>query len=181
MIFKKISFIIILQIILFANSVYNSNLLDFQAKVFPKIIVSDNNLENKLFENKVIFTILYEEIDFNTAQILKDKIEKNYKTLKDYKLEVKLTKYDEFESSNLSTAYFFLLGKKDKVSQIVNILSNNNCLSFAYDDRYLDFGVIFGLKITSKIDIFLNLQALKNSKIELQNSILNVVKIRWEI
>lgn len=162
----------------FANGVYNQNILDIQAKVFPKIIIADNNLEKKLINNKIDLIILYEDIDYTTAQILKDKIEKNYETLKDYKLEVKLLKYDKFKSDNFSTAYYFLLGNKEKIIQISNILSKNSRLSFAYDDDYLDFGVIFGLKISQKIDIFLNLQSLKNSKIELQNSIFNLVKIK---
>ncbi|RBQ26406.1 MULTISPECIES: hypothetical protein [Arcobacteraceae] len=165
-------------IFLFANGVYNPNLLDIQSKVFPKIIIADNNLENKLIDNKIILTIMYEDIDYNTAQILKDKIEKNYESLKDYKLEVKILKYDEFKSDSFSTAYYFLLGNKEKITQIITILSKNSCLSFAYDDNYLNFGVIFGLKISQKIDIFLNLQSLKNSKIELQNSIFNLVKIK---
>ena len=74
MISKKIFFIIFLQFSLFANSVYNINFLDFQAKVFPKIILLDNNFEDKLLENSVVLTILYEEIDYSAVEILKDKI-----------------------------------------------------------------------------------------------------------
>ena len=74
MISKKIFFIIFLQFSLFANSVYNINFLDFQAKVFPKIILLDNNFEDKLLENSVVLTILYEEIDYSVVEILKDKI-----------------------------------------------------------------------------------------------------------
>ena len=178
MIFKKLFLLTCLTLSLFASGVYDSNLLDFQAKVFPKIIISDNDLKSKLLENKVVLTILYEDIDFNTAQNLKENIEKNHKTLKEYSLEVNLLRYDDFESSNISTAYFFLLGKKDDISRISSNLIQNSRLSFAYDDNYLDFGVIFGLKIRQKIDIFLNLQNLKGSEIELQNSIFNVVIIK---
>lgn len=178
MIFKKILLIIFLELSLFANSVYNSNILDLQSKVFPKIILLDNNFEDKLVENSVVLTILYEEIDYDVVEILKDKIEKEYNSLKDYNLEVNSLKYSEFDINNLSTAYIFLIGKEDKISEISKILTNKNRLSFAYNNSYLDLGVIFGLSITSKVDIFLNLEALKNSKIELQNSIFSVVKIR---
>ncbi len=174
MIFKKIFFIIFLQFSLFANSVYNINFLDFQAKVFPKIILLDNNFEDKLLENSVVLTILYEEIDYS----LKDKIEKEYKSLKDYNLKVNSLKYSEFNRNKLSTAYILLLGKDEKILEISKILSSNSRLTFAYDNSYLDLGVIFGLSITSKVDILLNIEALKNSKIELQNSIFSVVKIR---
>ena len=178
MIFKKLILFIIFAISTFANVVYNPNLIDFHAKVFPKIIISDNAFEHKLVKNKIILTILYEDIDLITAQILKEKIESNYENLKDYKIEVSLMKYDNFIATNLSTAYYFLLGKKENIEQISQILSSNSRFTFAYDNSYLDLGVIFGLSITSKVDIFLNLEALKNSKIELQNSIFSVVKIR---
>ncbi|MDD2790422.1 MAG: hypothetical protein PHU40_07130 [Sulfurimonas sp.] len=163
---------------LFASGVYNQNILNIQAKVFPKIILSDNHLEDKLQDNSVVLTILYEEIDANAAQILKKSIEKNYPSLKNYKLEVILTKYNDFKSDRLSSSYFFLLGDTKQITQISNVLTTKSRLSFAYDDRYLDFGVIFGLKMSSKIDILLNLKKLKESKIELQNSIFNVVIMR---
>lgn len=175
---SKILFFLFLSITLFANEVYNQNVLNIQSKVFPKIILSDNNIEDKLQENIIVLTILYEDIDLNIAQILKKNIEKNYPSLKNNKFQVVLREYGNFQNDNLTTAYYFLFGDKQTVTQITNILSQNSRLSFAYDDRYLDYGVIFGLKISAQIDIFLNLQILKESKIELQNSIFNVVKIR---
>src|SRR5574344_2626284 len=178
MISKKIFFIIFLQFSLFANSVYNINFLDFQAKVFPKIILLDNNFEDKLLENSVVLTILYEEIDYSVVEILKDKIEKEYKSLKDYNLKVNSLKYSEFNRNKLSTAYILLLGKDEKILEISKILSSNSRLTFAYDNSYLDLVVIFGLSLTSKVDILLDSVALKQSKIELQNSIFSVVKIR---
>ena len=174
MIFKKIFFIIFLKFSLFANSVYNINFLDFQAKVFPKIILLDNNFEKKLIKDKIVLTFLYEEIDYNIAETLKEKIKKNYNFLKDYNLEVNSLKYSEFDINNLSTAYMLLLGKEKQIVEITKNLENKNRLSFAYNNSYLDLGVIFGLSITSKVDILLNLEALKNSKIELQNSIGNL-------
>ena len=118
MISKKIFFIIFLQFSLFANSVYNINFLDFQAKVFPKIILLDNNFEDKLLENSVVLTILYEEIDYSVVESLKDKIEKEYKSLKDYNLKVTSLKYSEFNTNKLSTAYILLLGKDEKILEI---------------------------------------------------------------
>lgn len=178
MIFKIVLFLFS-TITLFASGIYNSNLLDIQAKVYPKIIISDKDVEKKTFEEEIIFTIFYEDIDYNTALILKDKIEKNYKSLKDINLFVKLKRIGDFDKKEpLSTAYYFLLGDKNQISLISNFLVTNNRLTFSYDDTYLEFGVIFSLKINSQIDLFLNLQELRNSKIELENSIFNAVKVR---
>lgn len=178
MIFKVVLSLFFITTI-FANGIYNSNLLDIQSKVFPKIIISDNNIEKKTLGKKIIFVILYEDIDFNMALILKDKIEKNYKRLKDIDFLVELKEIDKFDKKEpLSTAYYFLLTDKNKIHLISNFLIQNNRLTFSYDDTYLEFGIIFSLKINSQIDLFLNLQELKNSKIELENSIFNAVKIR---
>ena len=78
---SKIVLFLFSTITLFASGIYNSNLLDIQAKVYPKIIISDKDVEKKTFEEEIIFTIFYEDIDYNTALILKDKIEKNYRSL----------------------------------------------------------------------------------------------------
>lgn len=176
---SKVLLFLFLAISLFANGIYNSNLLNIQARVYPKIIISDKNLENKTFKDKIIFTIFYEDIDYKTALALKDKIENNYKSLKEKNLSVNLTNIDDFDKkAPLSTAYYFLLGDKNQISSISRFLASNNRLTFSYDDTYLEYGVIFGLKINAQIDLFLNLKNLKESKIELENSIFNAVKIR---
>jgi hypothetical protein len=178
MIFKVLLSLFFITTI-FANGIYNSNLLDIQSKVFPRIIISDKSVEKKTLEKKIIFVILYEEIDFNMALILKDKIERNYKSLKDIDFLVELKEIDKFDKKEpLSTAYYFLLADKNKIHLISDFLIKNNRLTFSYDDTYLELGIIFSLKINSQIDLFLNLQELKNSKIELENSIFNAVKIR---
>jgi hypothetical protein len=176
---SKALFSLFLATTLFSNSIYNSNLLNIQAKVYPKIIISDKNLENKTQNKKITLTILYEEIDYNTALILKDKIENNYKSFKEKNLLVSLTKIDDFDKkAPLSTAYYFLLANKNKISSISHFLALNNRLTFSYDDTYLENGVIFSLKINAQIDLFLNLRNLKKSKVELENSIFNAVTIR---
>ena len=98
---------------------------------FPKIILLDNNFEDKLLENSVVLTILYEEIDYSVVEILKAKIEREDKSLKDYNLKVNSSKYSEFNRNKLSTAYILLLGKDEKILEISKILSSNSRLTFA--------------------------------------------------
>ena len=69
-------------------------------------------------ENSVVLTILYEEIDYSVVEILKDKIEREYKSLKDYNLKVNSLKYSEINRNKLSTAYILLLGKDEKILEI---------------------------------------------------------------
>lgn len=181
MIFKHIFLylLLFLSISLSANSSYDLNLLTLQSKVFPKVILADNNISLKLVDNKIKITILYEEIDTLIAKNLKKSIEQNYSKLKDFNLDVELVEYQSFSKENhLSSAYFFLFGKKENIIEISDFIIKNNRLSFSYEKNYIDLGVVFALEISSTVSLLLNLNSLKLSKLDLENSIFKVTKIR---
>lgn len=164
---------------LYANSVYDINILTLQSKVFPKVILADNNISEKILDNNLSITILYEEIDTNIAIKFKKMIELNYPKLKEYDVLVKLLEYKNFSSNaQLDSAYIFLLGEKKDIIDISKITTDKNRLSFCYDKSYIESGVIFGLEISSTVSLLLNLNNLKQSKITLENSIFNVAKIK---
>lgn len=177
--FKLILFLIFTYVNIYANSVYDLNLLTLQSKVFPKVILSDYNINEKTIDNKIVFTILYEEIDTNIANKFKKMVEKNYPKLKEFDVEIRLLEYKNFsQNTKLDSAYFFLLGEEKKIIEISKVIIDGNRLSFCYDKNYVDYGVIFGLEISSTVSLLLNLNSLKQSKMNLENSIFNVTKIK---
>lgn len=177
--FKLIFFFIFTYVNIYANSVYDLNLLILQSKVFPKVILADYNINEKVIDNKIVFTILYEEIDTNIANKFKKMIEQNYPKLKEYEVELRLLQYKDFSQKiQLDTAYIFLLGKEKEITEISKFITNNKRLSFSYDKNYVDYGVIFGLEISSTVSLLLNLNSLKQSQINLENSIFKVTKIK---
>jgi hypothetical protein len=177
--FKLIFFFIFTYVNIYANSVYDLNLLILQSKVFPKVILADYNINEKVIDNKIVFTILYEEIDTNIANKFKKMIEQNYPKLKEYEVELRLLQYKDFSrKTQLDTAYIFLLGKEKEITEISKFITNNKRLSFSYDKNYVDYGVIFGLEISSTVSLLLNLNSLKQSQINLENSIFKVTKIK---
>lgn len=179
MTFKLLLFLIFAYSSIFANSVYDLNLLRLQSKVFPKVVLADYDINEKVVDNKIVFTILYEEIDTNIAYKLKNMIEQNYQKLKEFELELRLLQYKDFsQNEQLGTAYIFLLGKEKYITAISHFVAKNKRLSFSYDKSYIKYGAIFGLEISATVSLLLNFESLKQSKIKLENSIFKVAKIK---
>ena len=181
MIFKIFIFLFFLLLsLLHADSAYNLDILALQAKVFPKVILTDVDITQKTLNNQLIITILYEEIDTKIAVQFQKMIQNNYKSLKGLVVIVRLLPYQDFsKQKDLSSAYFFLLSdKRDQIAELANSLTNEHRLTFCYDETYLDYGVIMGLDIRGRVSLSLNLKTLKKSKIQLENSIFKVVKIK---
>jgi hypothetical protein len=141
--------------------------------------MADKQLEDKTIFKTIYFTILYDEIDLNIALKFKKMVMQNYQNLNEYQVSVNLLNYQDFvPNKKLSTAYFFLLGDEKQIQSVATNITQNGRLSFCYNNEYLDYGILFGLEVTSKVSLNLNINQLKKSKIELENSILKVVKIK---
>ena len=180
MIFKVFVFLFFLLSLLHADSAYNLSVLGLQAKVFPKVMLTDTEITQKTLNNQLVITILYEEIDIKTAMQFQKMIQNNYKSLKGLEVIVRLLQYQNFpQQKDLSSAYFFLLSdNNDQMTMVANSLTNEHRLTFCYDETYLDYGVIMGLDIRERVSLSLNLKTLKKSNIKLENSIFKVVKIK---
>jgi uncharacterized protein YjaZ len=180
MIFRTFIFLCLFLSSLYADGVYDLNVLSLQAKVFPKVILTDTDIANKTSNNTIVITILYDKIDTQTAIQFQKMVQRNYKTLKGFDLSVRLLQYKNFsQQKKLSSAYFFLLTDNTKqLTSIAHEITKEHRLTFCYDEGYLDYGVMMGLDIREKVSLSLDLKTLKQSKIKLQNSIFKVVKIR---
>lgn len=180
MIFKLFLFLFFTIASLYGDDIYDLNILNLQAKVFPKIILSDSDIAKKTTNNTIIITILYTEIDKQTALKFQKMIQNNYQNLKDFGVSVELQKYQDFlYTKEVSSAYIFLLGESnEQIKSIAKTVTSNNRLSFSYDAEYLDYGVIMGLEVKAKVSLTININTLKQSQIKLDNSIFKVAKIR---
>lgn len=175
----RIFLLLFICINLSANSAYDLTILTLQSKVFPKIILADKDISEKLINNTIEITILYEEIDIVIVNRLKKSIEENYPKLKDFDVVIKTLEYQDFSKiTPLSSAYFFLSGKEKDIVQISDFIIKNKRLNFCYEKNYIDLGIIFGLEISSSVSLLLNLNSLKKSEINLENSIFKVTKIK---
>ena len=140
---KKLYFIltVILLIVLSKTSYaydYDPLLMRAQATIFPKIILLDKNLERKIANNKIIINILYGDHDQHIAIKIKDLIQQQYKdSLGKQRLTINTTKFEHFDNSTSSTAYFLLKGTSVVHKKITAHAASQERMVFSYDYKTL--------------------------------------------
>ena len=78
---------------------YNSLLLKAQASIFPKIMLLDKKIEEKLVDAKIIYTIVYDKDDYDTALFIYELINEKYKGRFDqYAYRINLVEFSDFSS-----------------------------------------------------------------------------------
>ncbi len=160
------------------GAAYDEKILNLHSKVFPKIILTDKKLNEKLLDEHIIISILYEKVDKDKALELKKAIKKNYPTLNGKNMLVELRTYSNLDKNLSATAYYMLRSDKEEILKASSLINKVNRISFSYDNKYLDYGVVMSLHIGKKVSPFINIKALKKSKIELNNNIFKVAKIK---
>jgi len=154
----RIFLFLILTINLMANS-FDSLLLKTQAMIFPKIILLDKDIKSKIFDNKIVFSIVYTESELSKAEQLKSMIDKEYMSKLDkYDFEVQLINEKQFFEDTRSTSYYLFN------SSIVTKYKKNR-IYFGYDYKNLNENILISLFVKEKTYIYLNKIALSKYNI----------------
>ena len=161
---RVLVFLILINISLFAYK-YNDFLIKADAKIFPKIILLDKYMKNKIVNGSIKIAILYEENDLNTAIVLKSAIfDTNRRKLENYKLEVDLVNIKDFLNDDIKyNAIFILKTSCENFEQIAKKISNTGIVSFVYDKNDLEKGFLFSIDIENKPIIYMNKKALNKN------------------
>jgi len=138
---------------------FDSLLLKTQAMIFPKIILLDKDVKNKLFNNKIVFSIVHTKNELFKAEQLKSMMDKEYMNRLDkYDFEVQLINEKQFLEDNLSTAYYLFnpsIATKYKKSRIY----------FGYDYKNFNENILISLFVKERTYIYLNKIALSKYNI----------------
>lgn len=172
---------LILLISLFLSALaepYNNGMLNMHAKVFPKMLLSDTKIDDKLVNGSIKIIILYTEEDLIIANKLKTQIIHLYPLLKEYPLHVVLKEYQQFDPAENATAYYELFGDKKSIQNINKWGQKNSRITFSYQSDYLDYGTLMSLYISDKVSPYINTEVLKQSNIILDNIIYKIAKIK---
>lgn len=161
----------------FANP-YTTGMIDIHAKVFPKILLSDTKIDDKLVNGAVKIIILYSEDDIKVAYQLKTQMLHFYPLLKEYPFHVLLKEYKYFDPTEAATAYYELLGDKRSIISVNKSAQKNARITFSYDSDYLDYGTLMSLYVSNKVSPYINTEALKQSNIVLDNIIYKIAEIK---
>lgn len=165
------------QIFLFGYE-YDELTLKAQATVFPKLILLDQDISKKLVDDKVVFSIVYQDGDQIEAQKVKSFIDKQFGgTLGAYKLKVIIESYEKVQKSNKSTAYYILNSEDSEMQKVAQIGIDHNLIVYTYDKYNFQNSILISLAIKDSTIIYLNKEMLKSYKINFVDALYQIVKL----
>lgn len=172
---KFILFFLILSATLYAHT-YNKMLIKAQALIFPKILLLDKKLNQKMIDNKIVFIIAYEKGDHATATSIQNIVSEHYKDfLSLHILETKIMEFTEISKETKATA-IYALNSDTKVNNLSKICSSKGIVSFSYDINNLKNGLMFSLALEKDTVLYLNKENLNKHTTDFVDSLYEIVK-----
>ena len=155
---------------------YNNLLLQAQASIFPKILLLDKKIDNKLIDGKIIFTIIYDKNDYKAAQQINNYINENYKNYFDtYAYKINLVEISDFSLDTPASA-IYMLNSAENVKKVAEIAKKKGIITFSYDINNLKDGLLFSLMLEKSTVLYLNKEYLYTKKIDFVDALLRMVK-----
>ena len=155
---------------------YDDVLLKAQASIFPKIMLLDKKLENKLIDGKIVYTIVYDRSDYLTALEIKNFINTKYKGhLDKYDYKINLVNFSDLSDKTEASA-IYALNLGDYVKRVAEIANEKGVISFSYDIGNLKKGLMFSLTIEKSTVLYLEKENLYSKNVDFVDSLLQMVK-----
>lgn len=156
---------------------YDTMLLSAHAKLFPKIVMLDKNLEKKLIEGKVRIVIVSGSKDVQAAQELKSMIATGYQgKLMQYSLNVETVDVAALNDANEASAYYLLSLSDAQIQKVLKIAKKGNSMTFAYDINALSEGVLISVRVETRTTIYFNRAAWNPDALPLRAEFFKVAR-----
>lgn len=169
-----ISLLLLLKIV--AAYSYNDVLLEAQVTMFPKILLLDTKLSEKLVEGKIILGIVYQPNDKATAERIASLIEQRYHgSFDQYRYKIALVPFSEVAQEGEVSAYYVLNSPSD-IEDVAAISKKKGIITFAYDSENLKRGLLLSLMLEKNTVLYLNQKNLNRKKIDFVVLLLQIVK-----
>lgn len=174
---------VLLILLLFSLEIFgyedNPLLLRAQATVFPKIILLDKDIKSKVLDNKISLNIIHNEEETESAQYLKEMIDKKYKgALGLYDFVVELTNITKDEDIKDSTSYYFLNLIEESKKNILSKAKERNKICFGYSNDDFNKGILISLLLKEKTYIYLNKEVLSEYNMKFVPIFYKIVKVQ---
>ena len=142
---------------------YDELLLKAQASIFPKIMLLDKKIEKKLIKNKLVYTIVCDESDYETALHVKQYIDNKFKGHFDrYPYEVQIVDFSHLGMQTPASAFYVLNSSKENIAKVAKIARKKGVITFSYDLENLKEGLLLSLLIEKSTMIYLNKENLRD-------------------
>jgi hypothetical protein len=173
---KKIMLLLVMLVNFVYGMNYNELLLKTQASIFPKIMLLDKKLNEKLVDGKIVYTIVYEKNDFSVAQEIRQFIDTKYKGHFDgYEYKINLVEFSNLSTKTKASAIYMLNSDKS-IKKVANIAKEKGIIAFSYDINNLKHGLLFSLMLEKSTVLYMNKESLSVQKIDFVDSLLQMVR-----
>lgn len=171
---------IILLSLLFMNLAYgydyNNLLLKAQASIFPKIMLLDNKIKDKLIDEKIVYVIAYDKSDYETALFVSKFINEKYKGyFEQYAYKIDLVEFSNLSSETQASA-IYILNSGENIKKAANIAKEKGIISFSYDLDNLKRGLLFSLMLEKSTVLYINKENLYTQKVDFVDALLQMVR-----
>lgn len=157
-------------------STYDNDTLNIFAKIIPRFIIMSS--QKKKIKENIKICILNDDTDKLTALSLIDKINDEFPNgLQKHKMEILSNTYKSVTQCKDSQLIFMFNSNTKSINKAVLFSNKHQILTMSYDYSLLQNGVGLSLFIGRKVLPYINMQAMKNNTIVLDNILLRVSKI----
>ena len=158
---------------------YDDDVLDIFAKVLPRFSVMSDQKER--LKNNIGICLVREDMDADEANVLAQKIRDNYPDgLATYKITLTTTSYSQLLTCKRSEILFFFNSTNENIVAGALYAKDYKALSVSYDNIYLTNGVELSLFLGRRIIPYINMQAVQNNGVKLDDLLLRISKIYQE-
>jgi len=173
---KRVSTLLLIFLLpLFAKQ-YNANILEIEAKLFPKMMLLEKHIQNDKSSKLNIF-IISRTIDNCTAKKLQLKIEKNYPNpLLGKLITVEVIAFEDIKKSPDAVIVFH--HSAELFEKIASWANKNKILTLAYDPAYLDYDFLASIYIGKSTKPYLNKKVIKEHGFIFDSYLLQLSKFK---
>ena len=173
---KKIIFLYLALVNLAFAYNYDDILLKAQASIFPKIMLLDKKLENKLVDGQIVYTIVHDKSDYQTALEIKTFINNKYNGyIGKYSYKINLVNLSDL-SYNTKASSFYVLNADNSIKEVAKIAKDKWIISFSYVINNLKKGLMFSLSIEKSTVLYLEKDNLYSQNVDFVDSLLQIVR-----
>lgn len=155
---------------------YDEDVLDIFSKLLPRFVLMSS--VQKEVKDKIEICLLYDRVDERAASSLREKIARNYPSeIKNYKIKPIEISYANIDGCRNSQLMFLFDTDEKNIEKAIHFSSKNSIFTISYDAKYLEKGVNASLFLGRKVTPYLNMNAIRNNGIELDNTLVRISKI----
>ena len=156
---------------------YDELLIKAQTTLFPKIMLLDRKLDNKLVDGKILYLIAYEESDDISAAGVRDLLVSTYSgMIEGHPVEFRTIPYDCIDDDTQATAIYALRSREHQIGKVAAIARAKGIITFAYEIAYLRQGLLFSLMVEKSTVLYLSRKNIQKYDVDFVDVLYQIVR-----